>query len=86
MEVQEVATGVITFQLILFVGMMVFGLVAMLFWSWMLVDCLMHESFEGNDKVIWVLVIVLTNGIGALIYFFVRRPERKRGSAASLVG
>ena len=86
MEIQEVATGVIAIQLILFVGMMVFGLITMAFWIWMLVDCLKHEPSEGNDKIIWVLVIVLANWIGALIYFFVRRPERKRGSAASLIG
>lgn len=86
MEIQEVATGVIAIQLILFIGMMVFGLIAMAFWIWMLVDCLKHESSKGNDKLIWVLVIVLTNWIGALIYFFVRRPERKRTLSASLVG
>jgi hypothetical protein len=78
MEIQEAANGVVGIQVILFIGMLVFGLVALLFWSWMLVDCLMHETSEGNDKILWVLVIVLTNGIGALIYFFVRRPQRKR--------
>ena len=44
----------------------------------MLVDCLMHERSAGNDQLIWVLVIMLTNGIGALIYFFVCRPQQKR--------
>ena len=29
----------------------------------MLVVCLMHETSEGNDKLTWVLVIVLTNWI-----------------------
>jgi len=57
---------------------MLFGMLGFAFWIWMLVDCLKYESSEGNDKVIWVLVIVLTNWIGALIYFFVRRGERRR--------
>jgi len=48
-------------------------------------DCLKHESSEGNDKLSWGLVIVLTNWIGALIYFFVRRPERKRALQVPLV-
>lgn len=52
------------------------GLLA--FWIWMLVECLMYEPSEGNDKLVWALVIVLTNWIGALIYLFVRRPERIR--------
>jgi len=46
------------------------------FWIWMLIDCATKEPSEGNDKVIWILIIIFTNWIGALIYFFVRRPER----------
>ncbi|MGJ8678352.1 MAG: PLD nuclease N-terminal domain-containing protein [Akkermansiaceae bacterium] len=46
----------------------------------MLIDCLKNESSEGNDKVVWLLVIVFFNWLGALIYFFVRRPERIRSN------
>ena len=59
----------------------VFGLVALAalaFWIWMLADCATKESGQGNDKLIWILDIVFTQRIGALIYFFVRRPERKK--------
>ena len=56
----------------------VFALCAFAFWIWMLVDCLTKERPEGNDKIVWVLVIIFTNIIGALIYFLVRRPERRR--------
>jgi hypothetical protein len=44
----------------------------------MLVDCLTKEPSEGNEKIIWVLVIVLLHVIGAAVYYFVRRPERIR--------
>jgi nitric oxide reductase large subunit len=47
-----------------------------IFWIWMIVDCATKERAEGNDKLIWMLVILLTHGIGALIYFLVRRPKR----------
>lgn len=57
------------------------GLVAIGFWIWMLVDCIRHEPREGNDRVVWVLVIVFTKLLGAAIYYFVRRPERMRMSA-----
>ena len=53
-------------------------LLAIAFWIWMLVDCATKESSQGNDKVIWILVIIFTHWLGALIYFLVRRPERKR--------
>ena len=47
-----------------------------IFWVWMLIDCLENESFEGNDKLIWTLVIIFTSFLGAVGYFFVRRPKR----------
>ena len=53
-------------------------LLLLAFWVWMLVDCATKESSHGNDKVIWILVIIFTHWIGALIYYLVRRPERKR--------
>jgi len=47
-----------------------------IFWIWMLIDCATKEPSTGNDKLIWILVILLTHLIGALIYYFVRRPQR----------
>ena len=57
----------------LFFLLAVAGLV---FWIWMIVDCASNEPSEGNDKIVWILIIVLTQIIGALIYYFVRRPKR----------
>ncbi|MHB1156329.1 MAG: PLDc N-terminal domain-containing protein [Phycisphaerales bacterium] len=59
----------------------VFGLIALAgfaLWIWMLIDCATNEPSEGNDKVVWILVIALVGPIGALIYFLARRGERKR--------
>jgi hypothetical protein len=64
--------------LLIFIPILLVGLVFMAFWIWMLVDCATKEPSHGNDKIIWILVIVFTHWIGALIYFFVRRPQRKR--------
>jgi hypothetical protein len=52
------------------------GILATVFWIWMIIDCANNEPSEGNDKLIWILVIVLAGAIGAAIYYFVRRPER----------
>jgi hypothetical protein len=46
------------------------------FWIWMLIDCATKEPSIGNDKLVWIIIIVFTNIIGALIYFFVRRVPR----------
>jgi hypothetical protein len=45
-------------------------------WIMMIIDCATKEPSEGNDKLIWILIIVLTHWIGALIYLIVRRPKR----------
>ena len=54
------------------------GVASFVIWIWALVDCISNEPSEGNDKLIWVLVIVFLHGIGALIYCIARRPERVR--------
>ena len=41
-----------------------------------LVDCAMHEPSEGSTKLVWILIILFGLGVGPLIYFLVRRPER----------
>jgi hypothetical protein len=54
------------------------GLASFALWIWMLVDCLTKETDERNNRLIWTLVIILTQIIGALIYLIVRRPQRRR--------
>ncbi len=62
-------------------GLLFMGFIALvslgvfIFWIWMLVDCATNEPSEGNEKIIWILIIIFT-GIGALIYLLVRRPQR----------
>lgn len=46
-------------------------------WIWMLLECALYESNEGNTKITWILILLITNWIGALIYLFIRRPQRK---------
>ena len=53
-------------------------LLGTLFWVWMLVDCARHESNQGNDKLVWILIILCTHFLGAVAYFFARRPQRLR--------
>jgi len=50
--------------------------VGALFWVFVLVDCLRNEPSEGNEKLVWVLVIVLTSFVGAVLYLILRRPKR----------
>ena len=54
------------------------GVGGTILWIWMLIDCATNEPSEGSDKIVWILVILFTHGLGALIYLLARRPERKR--------
>jgi len=62
----------------LILGVLAFAAAVFGFWVWMLVDCAVHTPAENNQKLVWVLVIVLTGWIGALIYLFVQRPKNRR--------
>lgn len=60
-------------ELLIFLFVGVFGG----FWIWMLIEAATKEAEGSQDRTLWVLIIVLTQFLGALIYFFVRRPVRK---------
>ncbi len=73
--------GVTVFGIIWLLMMLVGGVIGIggtILWIWMLIDCATKEPSEGNDKIIWILIIVLAGWIGALIYLIVRRPKRKQ--------
>ena len=53
-----------------------FSLLYFAFSIFTLVDCAQNEPSEGNTKIIWILIIIFGMGVGPLIYFLVRRPER----------
>jgi hypothetical protein len=55
-----------------------FGIALTAFWIWMIIESATKEPAEDPNKIMWVLIVVLLNWLGAAIYFFVRRPERIR--------
>ena len=52
-------------------------LAAFVFWIWMLVHAITNSGLTDIEKLIWVIVILFTHFIGAVIYFFVGRPKRR---------
>lgn len=57
------------------------GLVVLAFIIWMIIDCVSRKFKVEAEKWIWVVVIFLTKGIGALVYFFAIRIYNKQGVA-----
>ena len=52
------------------------SLAYLIFSIFTLIDCAQNEPSEGNTKIIWILIILFGMGVGPLVYFLVRRPER----------
>src|SRR5579863_6273488 len=50
----------------------IIGSLITVFWVWMLIDCLFNRSLRGGSKVCWALLIIFTQIVGAMIYFFVK--------------
>lgn len=45
------------------------------FWVWMLIHAIQNRGLNDSERIVWVIVIVFVNLLGALIYFFVGRPK-----------
>ena len=54
------------------------GVVGTILWIMAIIDCAKNESPVGNDKIVWLLVIIFLHLIGAAVYYLVRRPQRMR--------
>jgi hypothetical protein len=61
------------------------GIFFFVVWVIALVDCAKRENLEfpspsENSKVLWILIVVLAGGVGAIIYYFVvmkKMPRKK---------
>lgn len=61
--------------MILFTGILFFGLLPLL----ALIDIL-RSDFAGNNKLIWILVVLLSSVIGAILYFLLGRNSKIKNS------
>jgi hypothetical protein len=53
------------------------GIGLTVFWIWALVDAIRvpdDSMYNEGNKLLWVIVIVLTSFIGAIIYLIIGRP------------
>ena len=65
----------IIFMVVFYGGFILFMVGSVVVWIVALVDVVKREFKEPNDKLIWVLVVCLTQFIGALIYLAVGRQK-----------
>ena len=51
------------------------GLASLVFWIVEIVDVARRQFSEPNTKAIWLIVVILGHGIGAIVYYFAGRPN-----------
>lgn len=66
-QLDSFSFGLMFWQIILFV--------ALFFWLFCVIDVL-RNSFNGNDKLIWILVLIFVPILGPFLYFFIGRKKR----------
>ncbi|MCC9608833.1 PLD nuclease N-terminal domain-containing protein [Blastopirellula sp. JC732] len=60
--------------------MLAFGLLLSIFWVWALIDAIRNPRLSSNQRLIWVIVILLTQILGAIIYLLIGREGDQSGS------
>ena len=68
--------GLVLGVIALWFAIIVLAILAFIFWILMLVNVATAKN-KGDWKVIWILIVVLLGIIGAIIYYFVGKKERK---------
>lgn len=70
--------GLIIFFVVLWIVLIGFAIFSLVFWILMIVDVAKRKFKHENDKIMWILIVILTGIIGALIYYFmVKRKDKK---------
>ncbi len=62
-------------------ALLIVAVIAVVFWLWMLIDCLQRpdKNFPAkgsNDKLIWAVVLLLTNILGAILYYLMVKSKK----------
>jgi len=54
------------------------GILGFIISVWALVHMLTNQSIQGNDKIVWAIVIIFLNALGAILYFLISPSARLR--------
>jgi heme/copper-type cytochrome/quinol oxidase subunit 2 len=69
--------GIIILALVVLLAIAI-GIWAFVFWILMIIDAAQRKSLSDGERIAWILVLVFIGIIGALIYYFAVKRNRKR--------
>ncbi len=55
-----------------------FLILIFVFWILTLIEVVTKEPSEGNDKLVWLILVLFFHFVGSILYWLIRRPERMR--------
>mgnify|MGYP001571434010 CR=1 FL=1 len=55
---------------------LILGVALVFFWLWMFVDCLSRNFKKEMDKLVWIIVLLYLNILGAFLYYFLVKAKR----------
>lgn len=62
--------GFSIFFFLIWAFIMIVGIGGTIFWIWVIIDVAKRDFKKSDDKTLWILIVVLTGFIGAIIYYF----------------
>ena len=69
--------GIFFVIMFLWLVMIATSVLVTIFWILMIIDAAKRDFKQENDKIMWILIVVLTGIIGALIYYFmIKKPNK----------
>lgn len=51
------------------------GILGMILWIKAIIEIITHE-FRGNDKIVWLLLVVLIPFIGTILYYLIGQNQK----------
>ncbi len=59
----------------IFIFFTLLGIGLLVIWIWALIDILKSE-FTGNNKIIWLLLVIFIPLLGVILYYFIGRDQK----------
>ena len=70
-----VGGGLVIGIIFLYGFFLLLAIASLVFWIVEIVDVARRQWAEPNTKTLWLLVVILGHGIGAIVYYFAGRPS-----------
>ncbi len=69
------ATGFLAFGFGMVVFFWILGILGFILFLWALIDCIRRQFPNPNDKVLWLVLIILIGWIGPVLYLIIGRKK-----------